>query len=118
MTGNPPRYDPPPPVGLFTIKHRKPVPCDDLLKWGMWMEKANIKAKRKVRRTHLKGCYVSTVFLGIDHNHTMNGPPVLFETMVFSGEGWLDIQERCSTWRQALKQHWNVVSTVKAGSLQ
>jgi hypothetical protein len=26
---------------------------------------------------------VSTVFLGLDHNFGMNGPPILFETMVF-----------------------------------
>jgi hypothetical protein len=30
--------------------------------------------------------YVSTVWLGIDHNFLMQGPPILFETMRFSLE--------------------------------
>lgn len=33
---------------------------------------------------------VSTVFLGLDHRHFGDGPPILFESMIFGGEhdGW------------------------------
>ena len=42
----------------------------------------------------------STVFLGLDHQLTEDGPPLLFETMVFGGplSGETD---RCSTWELA-----------------
>jgi hypothetical protein len=29
---------------------------------------------------------VSTVWLGVDHNFTRTGPPLIFETMVFGGD--------------------------------
>lgn len=40
--------------------------------------------KRRVALTELANGYnVSTVLLGIDHNFSMTGPPIIFETMVF-----------------------------------
>jgi len=47
---------------------------------------------------------VSTVFLGIDHNFSGEGPPLLYETMVFGG----DLHEGCnrySTREEALAGH-------------
>lgn len=43
------------------------------------------KPKRKGYKTAPKRCsvWVSTVFLLIDHNYMNDGPPILFETMVF-----------------------------------
>ena len=32
------------------------------------------------------GSYLSTVWLGLDHNYGWGGPPMIFETMRFSGE--------------------------------
>jgi hypothetical protein len=46
---------------------------------------------------------VSTVFLGIDHNFG-NGPPLLFETMVFGGE-YDGYCKRYSTWEEAEGGH-------------
>lgn len=55
---------------------------------------------------------VSTVFLGLDHQWGQ-GPPLLFETMVFSDdEGLDDYQDRCSTWEQALLMHAHTVAAV------
>jgi hypothetical protein len=50
------------------------------------------------------GVEVSTVFLGIDHNFGSNGPPVLWETMIFGGpqDGY---QERYSSREAALEGH-------------
>jgi hypothetical protein len=47
---------------------------------------------------------VSTVFMGIDHNFTRGGPPLLFETMIFGGpeDGF---QARYSTWDEAEAGH-------------
>jgi hypothetical protein len=72
-----------------------------LLEWGRWFETAD----RVVFQTRVLGiCWVSTVFLGLDHNWGA-GPPLLFETMAFwwPHEGY--DQERCSTWLEAEEQH-------------
>ncbi|MCK1670348.1 hypothetical protein [Bradyrhizobium sp. 150] len=54
----------------------------DMMTWAMTL--GNMR-KRKVARTVVAhNCEVSTVFLGLDHNHG-GGEPILFETMVFGG---------------------------------
>lgn len=54
---------------------------------------------------------VSTVFLGLDHSY-WDGPPILFETMVFGGA--LDQeQERYATEEEALAGHERWVSRAK-----
>ncbi len=53
---------------------------------------------------------VSTVFLTLDHNF-YDGPPLLFETMVFGGPHD-EFQVRCSTWEQAEIQHKSVCRMV------
>lgn len=51
------------------------------------------------------GAWVSTVWLGIDHNFARRGPPVIFETMVFAG-GMSDLdQKRYSTEAEARAGH-------------
>ena len=52
-----------------------------------------------------KNIGVSTVFLGIDHNVSMDtSEPVLFETMVFGGE-YNEEQWRYKTWDEAMSGH-------------
>ena len=46
---------------------------------------------------------VSTVFLMLDHSHA-DGPPILFETMIFGGEHDM-YQDRYSTWDEAVEGH-------------
>jgi hypothetical protein len=83
-----------------------PVAEPDLIKWAQWFEEHN--AARRVRRDDLglRGT-VSTIFLGINHNFG-DGPPVLWETMVFGGpydrEMW-----RFSKREMALAGHEDVV---------
>ena len=61
-----------------------------------------------VARTELgDGRYVSTVFLGLDHEWNPNHPPLLFETMVFPD---CEVCERYSTWEQAVAGHDQVVA--------
>ncbi len=56
-------------------------PTTDILEWAKWHQ---AKDARRVDYTDVKGFYVSTVFLGIDHNFMFDGSkPILFETMVF-----------------------------------
>jgi hypothetical protein len=65
------------------------------------------------------GRFISTVFLGIDHNFSAkisgsDEPAILFETMVFGGKydncGW-----RYSTYGQAKIGHWKIVDCIREG---
>jgi hypothetical protein len=65
----------------------KPILDDDLLpaelKWAMLFEQQN--KERIVGKTKtLYGEYLSTVWLGLDHNFFQTGPPLIFETMLFA----------------------------------
>lgn len=55
----------------------------DIKVWGEWFSTAD----RHVGDTYTETCRVSTVFLGINHRFFGEGPPLLFETMVFEKEG-------------------------------
>jgi hypothetical protein len=78
-----------------------PVLEHDIRKWGMWMQDGE---KRRVAWDFLaSGVRVSTVFLGLDHSWN-DGPPVLWETMIFGGqhEGY---QERYTSLEEAVEGH-------------
>ena len=90
--------------GKYILKYRKPLPCDNLKKWGTWFKNAH----RRVRGTQINNnIFVSTVFLGLDHGWNSD-VPILFETMIFKNGTGEDCY-RCATWKQALKQHWFAV---------
>lgn len=57
------------------------------------------------------GMWVSTVFLGMDHDHFGRGAPILWETLPKTkGEGWLDrLMRRYSSLDEAKKGHQEVV---------
>ena len=93
----------------YVLIGQTPVVEPDLLTWARWFE----TAERTVARTDVRGGVVSTVFLGLDHNYSGNGSPVLFETMSFI-DGESDDCERCSTWMQAEKQHRLMVEKYSA----
>lgn len=71
----------------------------DLMTWARWFE----KAERRVAHDEVAGARISTVFLGLNHEYG-DGPPLLFETMVFGGKHD-EFQERCTTWEQAEEMH-------------
>lgn len=96
-------------TNLYILKHRKPVLCPDVKKWG---KRFNDFHKRRVRSTYLDDIWISTVFLGVDHNFD-SGPPLLFETMVFKDSEEIDCN-RCATWREALRIHHYSVDLYKA----
>lgn len=94
---------------MYVLIGQTPVPEPDPMKWAFWMESAD----RVVFQDHIGSCFVSTVFLGLDHNHIgglAGGRPILFETMIFADGGELhDYQERCSDWLEAEAQHAEAV---------
>lgn len=59
--------------------------------------------------------WVSTIFLGLDHNLGMEGPPVVFETMVFPKGSWSEAAcVRACTWDEALENHAMLVEEHKS----
>lgn len=55
----------------------KSVPSEE---WAVFFEKVE---NRRIAYYERDGYWVSTVFLGLDHNWSDKGPPILFETMMF-----------------------------------
>ena len=90
----------------YILEGKEPVAVD-LISWASWYGKAD----RKVKKDKVGDVSVSTVFLGLDHQWG-DGPPLLFETMVFGGE--LDQEmDRYSTWEEAESGHAKMVERVK-----
>lgn len=86
-----------------------PVPCEDVVAWGEWMEDAE---RRVINSVHPKtGVRVSTVFLGIDHGWDDRKPPLLWETMVFGGPS-NGTMNRYSTLAEAQDGHRQMVALV------
>lgn len=77
-----------------------PLAIEDLMIWAEWLEHAN----RRVARDKVGNCEISTVFLGLDHNWT-DGPPLLWETMLFStNEQELPDELRYTQWRYSSRE--------------
>ena len=77
-----------------------------LMEWGKLME---LKDYRRVAIDVVNGYRVSTVLLGLDHNWG-DGPPLIFETMVFKGDDSDDLDmERYTTLEQAENGHKEMV---------
>lgn len=101
------------------------LPCNDdyttddlvLIRWGKFFEKIGLR--RVARETVCAGVDVSTVFLGMDHGWG-DGPPVLWETMIFGDGHPLDQDMmRCSGSReQAEAMHRTMVEKVKRCALK
>src|SRR5712671_1952524 len=95
----------------YILDGHTPVACD-LLTWASKFESEN----RHVGITVKDGVKVSTVFLGLNHQYDPDGPPLLFETMIFGG-AHDEYCERCSTWEQAEKMHADACRFVFGESL-
>lgn len=102
---------------LYVLEGHTPALCGNMARWA----ECCTPDMRRVKLTRVGGVVdVSTVFLGIDHRMSgPQGPPILFETMVFKVEGAppnasLDslvenLQDRYCTWDEAVKGHDSVV---------
>lgn len=100
-----------------------PIPALNWLVWGEWFQR-NDGAARRVSETRTKFFWVSTVFLGLDHQWG-DGPPLIFESMAFLQPKRCDIRavmpgsplinegelcDRYSTRDQALAGHIAMVA--------
>jgi hypothetical protein len=88
-------------------ENKEPVKIE-MMEWAMGM--SNIE-NRIVKHDKVDGILVSTVFLGMDHRFGFEGPPVLFETMIFGGEHD-QYQERYCTYQEAEAGHKRALEMV------
>jgi hypothetical protein len=103
-------------IRLYTLDELKnPVPCEDCHEWARQLANHEIKV---VQQDYVGAAWVSTVFLGIDHNFIGGGPPILFETMVFGlhlieGFKFMDRDtRRYATWRDAEIGHAEIIRSL------
>lgn len=92
------------------------VPCADLDEWARFYNDYDRVVKQEyVAGPDRKAYHVSTVFLGLDHRYFDEGPPIVFETMIFGLDHKGEYIERCATWAEALEMHERAKALVKAG---
>ena len=75
--------------------------------WGKWFETHQLA--RTVRQENIEDYWVSTVFLGLNHDWTGRAKPLVFETMILNRKTKEWSQTRCSTWAEAEAQHLEAV---------
>ena len=90
-------------------------PCDTVT-WGAQCVEMRQNDTKHVGSTKLEGKWVSTVWLGLDHQ-SGDGEPLLFETMVFTNDSpRKDIyMQRYTTWQEAEEGHKRAIAWVKNG---
>lgn len=88
----------------------EPVGTDDVLEWS----KKFCHRDKQVAREDLGDVLLSTVFLGVDHAFG-DGPPVLWETMIFGGPRDQD-QQRYTSREDALAGHAEWLKELKGGA--
>lgn len=91
-------------------ENHEPVPAT-MMAWARFFEDRD---KCRVARDEIDGVVISTVFLGLNHQW-IDGPPLIFETMIFGGQhdDWM---QRTSTWAEAEETHAFAVAMVKQGN--
>lgn len=86
----------------------EPMPESELIRWGKWLETAEVSGRRIVGDTTIGVFHVRTIFGGCDNNWD-GGIPVLFETRVTEGGERRDLfLRRYETWVQAEVGHEEV----------
>ena len=100
-------------LGHYILDEKLDVVEVSLQQWGRFFEKIG---NRRVAFDKVGVYLVSTVFLGIDHNFLEEGPPHLFETMIFKAGSNQDLYcERYATWDEAVEGHERAVAKAEKG---
>lgn len=60
-----------------------------------------------LQQEYVGEAFLSTIFLGLDHNFHEEGPPILFETMIFGGPQDGE-QVRSTTYVKAMSHHYRL----------
>lgn len=89
----------------------KPQKCYDHSAWSAIYYNSNNRIGHEV----VGDTEIITTFLGIDHNYSGSGDPILFETCIFKEDDTSEVQARYTSIEEARIGHDCVVKAVKAG---
>lgn len=92
---------------LYYILKDKVTIETDLLTWAKWFEHAD----RQLAIDVINDVTISTVFIGTNMQYG-DGPPLLFETMIFGGIND-EFTQRYSTYEEAMAGHANALAMIK-----
>jgi hypothetical protein len=95
------------PLYYLLDEHHEPVPLPESDADGWSLRYAN--SDRYVAVDSVGDATLSTIFLGVDHNHLGAGPPLLFETALFGPDDQVEVVARYSTWNEAEQGHQRAV---------
>ena len=89
-----------------------PTAIDDIEEWGRFMA----SEKKLNLENQVKGVFVSTVFLGVNHQFE-DGPPLFWETMLFNevGESIYNFCRRYESEREAILGHFRTMALLYLG---
>ena len=94
-------------ANFYTMNESGEVRAASVDAWDVWYQTAD----RHVDNDSIGNVHVSTAFLGVDHSFG-NGPPLLFETMIFGGV-YDRHQKLYSTKAEALEGHARTVALLR-----
>jgi len=92
----------------YILEGKSPKPVS-LLTWAQWYETAD----RQIKHDTVGEIVISTLFIGLNRNWNQDGPPLLFETMVFGGEFDGELH-RYSTYGEAEAGHDTIYQKVSS----
>lgn len=99
-------------IGLYTLgPDHEVIRATDVIEWAKAFEN---DGKRLVAQETEGEFFISTVFLGINMAF-FDGPPMVFETMVFDTERQSVDMERYASWEDAEAGHKMIIERVKRG---
>lgn len=109
---------------IYRLEGHTVIPIPGDLREAVTEFGASLEQDRHVAVDDGPGWHLSTVFLGLDHNHhglAMNlplkeSPPLVFETAIFRKTEGVTIADRYSTWEDALSGHNRILSQLKSDS--
>lgn len=101
--------------GTYLLDENKnAIPCTTE-KWSEQREEMSKNNTKHVAEETIGDYWVSTVWLGLDHQWLDDGPPLIYETMVFDTDHHEIYCSRSSTWFEAEEGHREAVEWVKNG---
>lgn len=101
----------------YILVDRKVVPGIDLMTWAAWFDQFENRRVAEDEGEDGQGPWrLSSVFLGLDHSFSDNGPPIVFETMLFRTNKDADDDLDCwrfATWDETSSFHRRKVAELK-----
>lgn len=103
-----------PGIRFYALNGIDVMTFDDIHAYTAWKAERNDPLGDVVKQETVGNAWVSTVLLMIDHQYG-EGPPLIFETMVFDAESHepLETMKRYSTYGQALMGHQQIVAAMR-----